>query len=71
MPGLDQYGSFLIAALVITVLVLGGYLLYVWSRLQALRRRVAADQSDSNVSTAAPIPTTAHAASSANGPSTS
>jgi hypothetical protein len=69
MPGLDQYGSFLIAALVITVLVLGGYLLYVWSRLQALRRR-AVDQSDLKVSTAAPIPTTAHAASSANGPST-
>jgi hypothetical protein len=70
MLGLDQYGSFLIAALVITVLVLGGYLLYVWSRLQALRRR-AADQSDLKVSTAAPMPTTAHAASSANGPSTS
>ena len=68
MLGLDQNGSFLIWALVITVVVLGGYLLYLRSRLVALRRRA---QSDRNVKAAPPIATTAQAASSANGPSTS
>jgi len=69
MLGLDQNGSFLIWALAITIAVLAGYALYVRSRLLALRRRSAQAQSERNVSTAAPMPTTAQTASSANGPS--
>jgi hypothetical protein len=74
MLGLDQNGSFLIAAILISVLVLAGYSWYLSSRLRGLRRRAAAeaaDQSARNVSAAPPMPTTAQAASSANGPSTS
>jgi len=41
MLGLDQNGVYLVAAFVITVLVLGGYTLYVRSRLGAARRRKA------------------------------
>lgn len=44
MPHLDQYGSYVIAAFVVTVLLLGGYTAYVWSRLDGLRRRSALDQ---------------------------
>jgi hypothetical protein len=69
MPGLDQNASFLIWALAITIVVLGGYALYLRSRLIALRKRAARDQSERKVSTAAPMPTTAHPASSANEPS--
>jgi CcmD family protein len=41
MLGLDQNGVYLVAAFAVTVLVLGGYTLYLWSRLKALRRRRA------------------------------
>ncbi len=76
MLGLDQYGGFLISALIVTAVVFAGYLLYLRSRLTALRRRGASSalddsQSARNVSAAAPMQTTAHAASSANGPSAS
>jgi hypothetical protein len=67
MLGLDQNAGFLIAALAATVVVFGGYLLYLRSRLDALRRRTA--HSERNVSAAPPRPATAHATSSANGPS--
>jgi hypothetical protein len=67
MLGLDQNAAFLLAAFASTVVIFGGYLLYLRSRLQALRRRTG--QSERNVSAAPPRPTTAHAASSANGPS--
>jgi hypothetical protein len=70
MFGLDPNGSYLLSALLITVLVLAGYTLYLRSRLQALHRRSQQEpQSERNVSTAPPRATTAHAASSANGPS--
>ena len=69
MPNLDQNGSFLMWALVITIVCLGGYALYLRSRLVALRKRAGKNQSERNVSTAAPMPTTAHAANSANEPS--
>ncbi|HET6318910.1 MAG TPA: heme exporter protein CcmD [Chloroflexota bacterium] len=39
MLGLDQNGGYVLSAFGITVLVLGGYALYLRSRLQALRRR--------------------------------
>jgi hypothetical protein len=39
MLGLDQNGVYLVSAFAITVAVLGGYTLYLWSRLRALRRR--------------------------------
>jgi hypothetical protein len=68
MLGLDHYGPYLIAAFGITFVVLVGYGLYLRSRLMAVRRR--AGYSGLNVSPAAPIATTAQAASSANGPST-
>jgi hypothetical protein len=68
MLGLDQNAGYLLAALASTVVVFAGYLLYLRSRLEALRRR--ATHSERNVSAAPPRPTTAHAASSANGPST-
>jgi hypothetical protein len=70
MLSLDQNGSYLIWALLITVLVLLGYLLYLRSRLQALRRRGSGGaQSARNANAAPPSATTAHAVSSANGPS--
>ena len=74
MLGLDHYAPFLLSAFVITALVLVGYVLYLRSRLNGLRRRAAsisaADYSARNVSAAPPSVTTAQAASSANGPST-
>jgi hypothetical protein len=70
MLGLDQYAPYVLSAFGITVLVLGGYALYLRSRLLGLRRR-RAGYSGRNVTAAAPIVTTAQAASSANGPSTS
>jgi CcmD family protein len=39
MLGLDQNGGYLVAAFVITVVVLGAYTLYLRSRLGGLRRR--------------------------------
>jgi hypothetical protein len=55
----------------ITVVVLVAYGLYVRSRLLSLRRRMRAAQSARNVSAAAPMATTAQAASSPSGPTTS
>jgi CcmD family protein len=75
--GLDQNGGYVLAALAITIVVLGGYGLYLRSRLNGLQRRAAggeaaadSDQSARKVSAAAPIPSTAQPASSANGPTT-
>lgn len=70
MLGLDHYAPFLLSAFGITVVVLVGYALYLRSRLQGLRRRLASDYSGRNVSAAAPRVTTAQPASSANEPST-
>ena len=70
MPPLDHYAPFLLWAFAITVIVLVGYVLFLRSRLQAVRRR-RGDYSARNVSAAAPRVTTAQAASSANGPSAS
>jgi CcmD family protein len=71
MPGLDHNAPFLLVALGITIAVLGGYVLYLRSRLRALRQRMAAtDYSARNVSAAPPRATTAQPASSANEPST-
>jgi hypothetical protein len=72
MLGLDQNGGYVLSALAITVAVLGGYALYLRSRLNGLKRRAAveADQSARNVSAAAPMPSTAQVASSAKGPTT-
>lgn len=67
MLGLDQYAPYVLSAFAITVVVLGGYGLYLRSRLLSLKRR--APHSGRNVTAAAPIVTTAQAASSANGPS--
>jgi heme exporter protein D len=73
--GLDHYAPFLLSAFGITLVVLVGYVLYLRSRLQGVRRRaeaVAASEeaySARNVTTAAPRAATAQAASSANGPS--
>jgi hypothetical protein len=71
MLGLDHNAPFLITAFGITVVVLGGYGLYLRSRLTALRRRASAAHSGRNVSTAPPTVTTAQPASSASGPSAS
>jgi hypothetical protein len=65
--GLDHYAPFVLSALGITVVVLGAYGLYLRSRLNALRRP---PQSARNVNAAAPIPSTAQPARSANGSST-
>jgi CcmD family protein len=65
--GLDHYAPFLLSAFGITVVVLVGYVLYLRSRLTGLRRRAAA-YSGRNVTAAAPMVTTVHAASSAKGP---
>jgi len=71
MLGLDHNAAYLLWALGITVVVLGVYGLYLRSRLVALRRRSKLDAySARNVTAAAPIVTTAQAASSANGPRT-
>lgn len=72
MLGLDHYAPFLLSAFGITLVVLVGYALYLRSRLSGLRRRAAAQaqaHSGRNVSAAAPMVTTAQAASSAKGPS--
>lgn len=74
MLGLDQNGGFLLSALVITVVVLVGYVLYLRSRLLGLRRRRStaahlAGHSERNVRAAAPMPTAAQVPSRANGPS--
>ena len=66
MLGLDHYAGYLLSAFGVTVVVLGLYGLYLRSRLTALRRRAGGHQDDysgRNVSAAAPIVTTAHAAS--------
>jgi hypothetical protein len=79
MLGLDHNAVYLLWALGITVVVLGGYGLYLRSRLTALRRRAASQSglgggrdeqhySARNVTAAAPMASTAQAASSANGP---
>jgi len=77
MLGLDHNAAYLLWAFGITVVVLGAYGLYLRSRLTAVRRRVLrqaqderVDYSARNVTAAAPMVTTAHAASSANGPRT-
>jgi len=75
MLGLDHNAAYLLWALGITVVVLGGYGLYLRSRLTGLRRRAGAQAQTSgysarNVTAAAPMVSTAHAASSANGPTT-
>jgi hypothetical protein len=79
--GLDHYAPFLLSAFGITLVVLGGYALYLRSRLNGVRRRAAADAapgaapgddaaySARNVTAAAPRAATAQAASNANGPS--
>jgi hypothetical protein len=56
MLGLDQNGVYLVAAFVITVLVLGGYTLYVRSRLAAARRRKAHAEQDAVEQTASARP---------------
>ena len=76
MLGLDHNAPFLLSAFGITVVFLGGYGLYLRSRLTGVRRRAAVAAADDetysgrNVTAAAPIATTAQAASSANGPTT-
>jgi hypothetical protein len=75
MLGLDHYAGYLLSAFGVTVVVLGLYGLYLRSRLMALRRRAAHsgkpdDYSGRNVTAAAPMVTTAHAASNASGPRT-
>lgn len=67
MLGLDHYAPFLLSAFGITLLVLVGYVLYLRSRLLAVRRR-RGDYSARNVNAAAPRVSTAQPASSANGP---
>ena len=69
MLGLDHSASFGLAALGITIVVLGAYGLYLRSRLNGLRQQPP-PQSARNVNAAAPIPSTAQPARSANGPST-
>jgi hypothetical protein len=46
MPALDHNGGFVLSAFLITVGVLGGYLLYLRSRLSGLRRRVERPPAD-------------------------
>jgi hypothetical protein len=70
MLGLDQNGVYVLSALAITIIVLGGYGLYLRSRLNGLKRRAADDQSARNVRAAAPMPSTAQVVSSAKGPTT-
>jgi hypothetical protein len=68
MPVLDHNAPFLLWAFGITAVVLGGYGLYLWSRLKAVKARLG-DYSARNVSAAAPIATAAQPASRAKGPS--
>ena len=75
MLGLDHNAAYLLWALGITIVVLGGYGLYLRSRLMALRRRATSRDgvgtySGRKVTAAAPMVTTAQTASSANGPRT-
>ncbi len=76
MLGLDHYAGYLLTAFGVTVGVLGVYGLYLRSRLTAVRRRALAataqqdNYSGRNVTAAAPMATTAQAASSASGPRT-
>ena len=63
MPALDHNAPFLISAFVITVAVLGGYALYLRSRVRGYSGR--------KVAAAAPSVSTAQAAKSASGPTTS
>jgi CcmD family protein len=74
MPVMDHNAIYVIWAFGITWVTLGGYLLYLRSRLRALRSRARAprdaDHSERNVAAAAARPTTAQAASSVNGPRT-
>ena len=44
MPELDRYAGYVLAAFGITWLVLGGYLLYLRSRLAGLRRQLQREQ---------------------------
>ena len=68
MPGLDHNGIYVVSAFAITVVVLAAYTAYLWSRLTGLRRRRAGgDHSARNVTTAAPMVTTAQPASNASG----
>ena len=76
MLGLDHNAPYLLSAFSITVVVLGGYGLYLRSRLGGVRRRAVAIRADEpqsarNVNAAPARATAAQAASSANGPSTS
>jgi hypothetical protein len=75
MLGLDHNAAYLLWALGITIVVLGVYGAYLRSRLMGLRRRAESQRdlnsySARNVTAAAPMVTTAQAASSANGPRT-
>ena len=72
---LDHNAGFVLSAYGITLVVLVTYALYLRARLRALRQGVQPVEdseeegySGRNVSAAAPTPTTAQAASSANGP---
>ena len=76
MLGLDHNAPYLLSAFGITAVVLGGYGLYLRSRLSGVRRRAWAIRADEphsarNVNAAPTRATPAQAASSANGPSTS
>jgi hypothetical protein len=46
---LDHNGGFVLSALLITVAVLGGYLLYLRSRLAGLRRQLARERPAASV----------------------
>ena len=74
MPALDHNGVFLVSAFAITVCVLAGYALYLWSRLRGTARAADAvgggDQSARNVSAAPPMVSTVQAPNNANGPRT-
>lgn len=73
MPALDHNGAFLLSAFALTVIVLGGYALYLWSRLRGVRRAISmsgGDQSARNVNAAPPMVTTVQAPNNAKGPST-
>jgi heme exporter protein D len=67
--GLDHYAPFLLSAFGITLVVLVVYVLYLRSRLGAVRRQ-RGSYSARNVNAAAARVTNAQAARSANGPST-
>lgn len=70
MPRLDHNAVYLISALLITVVVLGVYTLYLWSRLRGASRRATGDpQSARNVAAAPPMVSSVQTPNSANGPS--